>query len=170
MSFDDLKSFNGMKYSGMSVGAAHHWNYPNGTWEETKIAPNIWKIEFSSIKCRKVPAPEGSGVPLRTMYHWGLVCDQKVLKVSANEYETFMTGLKYKIGHKRPYWKDFSYRYTGQQTYRQRLISIFRNILVRLEAEEQRERDGSVEVATSLLSALSLVQLPDAQKLLGTVQ
>ncbi len=170
MAFDDVKEFNGQKYTGMAIGGVHHWIYPNGEWDEEKIAPDIWRIRFSSIKRRRVPAPEESGVPLRTMYHWGLVCDQKVLKVSANEYETAMSGLKYKIGHRRPHWRDFSYKYKGQPTYRQKMIRILKNILDQLEAEERREHEGSAEVATSLLSALSLVQSPDAQKLLGTVR
>jgi hypothetical protein len=170
MSFDDIKTFNGTKYSGMTVGGSHHWIYPNGEWKETKIAPDTWEIAFSSMKHRKVPAPDGSGVPLRTAYHWGIISDQKVLKVSANEYETIMSGLKYKIGHKRPHWRDFSYRYKGQPTYRQRVIEILKNTLERLEAEEQRERGGLVEAATGLISAMSLVQsqspnAPNVQKL-----
>lgn len=173
MSFDDIKTFNGQKYTGMTVGGVHRWNYPNGLWEETKIAPDLWKIEFSSIKCRKVPAPEGSGVPLRTMYHWFIMSDQRVLKVSADEYETLMTGLKVKVGHKRPYWKKWSYLYNGQPSYRQKLIEILRNTLERLEAEEQREQEGLAEVATGLISAMSLVQSPNApnvQKLQGIIQ
>jgi hypothetical protein len=46
---DDMKSFNGKKYTGMPVGLYHHWNYPNGEWEETKVEPDVWKIKFNSL-------------------------------------------------------------------------------------------------------------------------
>ena len=136
MSFDDLKSFNGMKYSGMSVGGAHHWNYPDGVWEETKVAPDRWKFKFTSHKRRQVPAPVGSGVPLKTQYHWYILGNQRVVKIDKDSYETVMEGMKYKIGHRRPYWKNFSYVYPGQITYRQKLIQIFREMLKQLEEEE----------------------------------
>jgi hypothetical protein len=136
MSFDDLKSFNGMKYSGMSVGGVHNWNYPDGVWEETKVAPDRWKFKFTSLKRRQVPAPVGSGVPLKTQYHWYILGDQRVVKIDKDSYETVMEGMKYKIGHRRPYWKNFSYVYPGQMTYRQKLIQIFREMLKQLEEEE----------------------------------
>jgi hypothetical protein len=47
-----------------------------------------------------------------------------------------MEGRKFKIGHRRPYWRNWSYAYPGQMTYRQRLIQIFRNVLQKLEEEE----------------------------------
>ncbi len=135
MSFDDLKAFNGKAYSGMRVGGSHLWQYPDGTWEETKIAPDKWSFRFSSIKRRKEAAPEGSGVPQGTEYHWYILADQKVRKVSANEYETMMTGLKLKIGHKRPYWKGFSYTYNGQPSYKQKLLTALKETVQRLEDE-----------------------------------
>jgi hypothetical protein len=138
MSFDDLKSFNGMKYSGMSVGGAHHWNYPDGVWDETKVAPDRWQFKFTSHKRRVVPSPVGSGVPLNTAYHWYVIADQKVVKIDKDTYETVMEGTKFKIGHRRPYWKNWSYTYTGQITYRQRLIQIFRDILQNLEELEMK--------------------------------
>lgn len=136
MSFDDTKVFNGRCYSGMSVGAGHLWNYPNGLWEETKITPDQWRIKFSSVKCRTNPAPEGSGAPLGTGYHWYIMADQCVKKVSKDEYQTLMEGLKFKIGHRRPYWKNWSYTYPEQPTYRQKLIGILRQTLQQLEADE----------------------------------
>ncbi|MDP2846545.1 MAG: hypothetical protein Q8N79_10820, partial [Candidatus Methanoperedens sp.] len=76
------------------------------------------------------------GVPLKTQYHWYIIGDQRVLKIDKDSYETVMEGMKYKIGHRRPYWKNFSYVYPGQITYRQKLIQIFRDMLKRLEEEE----------------------------------
>lgn len=136
MSFDDTKVFNGRCYSGMPVGGAHIWNYPHGLWEETKITPDQWRIKFSSVKCRTNPAPEGSGAPLGTGYHWYIMADQCVKKVSKDEYQTLMEGLKFKIGHRRPYWKNWSYTYPEQPTYRQKLIGILRQTLQQLEADE----------------------------------
>ncbi len=135
MTFDEIKWFNGQRYTGASVGSAHLWNYPNGVWEETKITPDQWRIKFSSVKCRTNPAPEGSGAPLGTGYHWYIMADQCVRKVSKDEYQTLMEGLKFKIGHRRPYWKNWSYTYPEQSSYRQKLIGILRQTLQQLEAD-----------------------------------
>ena len=48
--YDSVKEFNGQKYSGMMVGGKHSWNYKNGIWNETKVAPEKWKFEFSCNK------------------------------------------------------------------------------------------------------------------------
>jgi len=140
MAFDDLKEFNRKAYSGMRVGASLEWQYPDGTWEETKIAPDKWEFRFSSIKRRREAAPEGSGVETGSEYHWYIMADQMVKKVSANEYETMMTGLKLKIGHKRPYWKGFSYTYNGQQSYKQKLLTALKETVQRLENEKEVKR------------------------------
>lgn len=136
MSFDDLKEFNGKAYSGMRVGGSHFWQYPDGTWEETKIAPDKWSFRFSSIKRRREAAPEGSGVPQGTEYSWYILANQVVKKTTKDEYLTEMIGEKYKVGHKRPYWKGFSYTYQGQKTYRQKLIEVLKEALVKLEQQE----------------------------------
>lgn len=136
MAFNDTKLFNGKRYSGMSVGTGHLWNYPNGVWEETKVADDKWHIRFTSVKCRSKPAPEGSGCALGTGYHWYIMADQCVRKVSKDEYQTLMEGLKFKIGHRRPYWNNWSYTYPEQPTYRQKLIEVLRRTLQQLEADE----------------------------------
>ncbi len=153
MAFDDMKSFNGQKYTGMPVGLSHHWNYPNGEWEETKVAPDMWKIKFTSLKSRKTPAPEGSGVPLKTSYHWYIMADQCVTKTTKDDYQTAMEGLKFKIGHKRAYWKNWSYGYEGQPTYRQKLIGILQSALQQLILEEAYENPSSPVM--SLMQPLS---------------
>jgi len=51
-------------------------------------------------KRRAWHAPEGSGVPVGTEYHWCILADQNVRKVDANNYTTSTTGLKYKLAHK----------------------------------------------------------------------
>lgn len=144
--FDDLKVFNDQKYSGMAVGGEHHWIYPDGAWDEKKVAPDRWEFMFKSLKKRSKPSPEGSGAPNGTSYHWYILADQKVTKVSKDEYETLMQGLKFKVGHKRPYWKGFSYTYKDQKSYRQKLIEILRNMLLRLEQEEAQEHGAKVGI------------------------
>lgn len=136
MAFNDTKNFNGQRYTGVSVGGSHTWHYPDGLWEETKVAPDQWQIKFSSIKCRSKPAPVGSGAALGTGYHWFIIADQCVKKISADEYQTLMQGAKFKIGHRRPYWRNWSYTYPEQPTYRQRLIQVLRQTLEGLEADE----------------------------------
>ena len=44
-----------------------------------------------------------------------------------------MKGLKFKLGHKRPYWKTFSYNYPEQQTYKEKIITILEEILIDLK-------------------------------------
>src|SRR3972149_1518178 len=144
--FDDLKEFKGQKYSGMTVGGEHHWLYSDCVWDEKKIAPDRWEFAFKSLKRRSIPAPEGTGAPNGTSYHWYILADQKVIKVSKDEYETAMQGVKFKIGHKRPYWKGFSYTYKDQKSYRQRLIEILRDTLLRLEQEEAQEQCTKIEI------------------------
>jgi hypothetical protein len=67
---------------------------------EKKITPGQWDFNFSVDKRRAGNAPEGSGVPVGTEYHWYIVAHQIVKKVDANKYTTIMTGIKYKLAHK----------------------------------------------------------------------
>ena len=77
MSYDDLKTWhNGQIYKGMKVGGKHFWIYPNGKWNEVKVSPDRWSIEFTSEKRRKISAPFGSGVSVGTSYHWLIVGSQ----------------------------------------------------------------------------------------------
>src|SRR5436190_18665902 len=46
-------------------------------------------------------APEGSGVPVGTQYHWYVIAHQIVSKLNANDYSTSLTGFKFKLAHKR---------------------------------------------------------------------
>lgn len=139
--FDDIKVHNGKIYSGMPVGESHLWDYHNALWEETKILPDKWQMRFTATKHRRVDAPEGSGVPVGTSYHWYILADQVVKKTTANEYVTEMSGMKYKLGHRRPYWRGFSYTYPGQQTARQKLIQVLKETLDELEKQEMEEQN-----------------------------
>lgn len=74
--YDARKSFGGQLYSGMSVGSSHTWQYDPGEWRETKEEPDLWQIDFEVAKHRKRRAPEGSGAPVGTEYHWFIVAHQ----------------------------------------------------------------------------------------------
>ncbi|KAL1858124.1 hypothetical protein VTK73DRAFT_7938 [Phialemonium thermophilum] len=98
--YNELKTFHGQYYSGMAVGGSHTWNYDPGVWRETKEEPDLWKIDYRTNKRRARKAPQGSGAPVGTEYHWLIVAHQYVKKVDANTYETHLVGSKYKLAHK----------------------------------------------------------------------
>ncbi len=114
----------------------HQWLYPNGYWREKKIDTDKWKIKFTATKRRKQAAPNNTGAGKGTDFHWLILADQHGLKINNNEYETVMTGMKFKMGHKRPHWREFSYRYPEQQSYRQTLITKLETVLEQLKEEE----------------------------------
>lgn len=100
-SYEKFKEFGGKQYTGMQVGRSHKWFYDKGEWKETKITPDIWRIFYSVTKRRAGKAPPGSGVPVGTGYNWYIMAHQHVKKLNANDYTTILTGLKFKIAHKR---------------------------------------------------------------------
>ena len=145
--FDRLKEHNGKKYAGMKVGLSHNWDYPQGTWNETKVAPDLWEFEFDCIKQRHVAAPTGSGAPTDTEYHWFVAADQRVRKVDANAYATMMKGLKLKVGHKRPYWKAFSYEYPEQLSEQECKVQFLSQLITKIQNGgmiNERERDKAL--------------------------
>ncbi|KAL3491761.1 hypothetical protein BJX62DRAFT_236837 [Aspergillus germanicus] len=98
--YNALKSYKGQYYSGMAVGGSHTWNYDQGVWKETKEEPDLWRIDYRTNKRRARRAPQGSGAPVGTEYHWLIVGHQHVKKVDANTYETVLEGSKYKLAYK----------------------------------------------------------------------
>ena len=93
-SYNKPKDFEGRQYTGMAIGRTHHWNYDKADWKE-------WEFAYSTMKRRTGHAPEGSGVPVGTGYHWFIIAHQFVEKQNANDYTTQMVGLKLKLAHKR---------------------------------------------------------------------
>src|SRR5947209_9869352 len=132
VAYDDVKEFGGETYSGMAVGGEHTWLYPNGLWRETKVAPDRWDFTFNSIKERERSAPPGSGVPVGTQYHWYILAHQRVRKIDADSYTTLMSGVKYKIAHKRPHWRKWSSEYPDQPSESQKLSDVLEETLARL--------------------------------------
>lgn len=131
-SYDAPKTFGGRRYTGMKVGRSHKWYYDKGTWKETKVSPDEWKISYSVTKRRAGKAPEGSGAPVGTEYRWYILADQTVRKLNANDYGTTMQGLKFKIAHKRAETDKWS---ASEQAQRRRLIRLLQEMVRRLEAE-----------------------------------
>jgi hypothetical protein len=131
-SYNAVKEFEGRKYTGMRVGDSHSWYYRHGEWKETKVAPDKWEFTFAVNKRRKWNAPEGSGVPVGTEYHWYILADQNVRKLNANEYTTSMTGIKYKLAHRRAASGEWS---ANERAQLRKLITIFEENIIRLQHE-----------------------------------
>ena len=116
----------------MRVGGIHQWYYDKGEWKEKKITPDKWEFTYATNKRRAWQAPEGSGVPVGTEYHWYPLAHQNVRKLDANSYTTSMEGLKYKLAHKRAEkgkWSSTDY------AQKERLIQILEGLIERLKKE-----------------------------------
>jgi hypothetical protein len=130
--YNEYKEFQGRKYTGMKVGGTHHWYYDEGEWKERKVAPDKWEFTYNTNKRRAWQAPEGSGVPVGSEYHWYILAHQNVRKLDANRYTTSMTGLKYKLAHKRVNrWKWSS----TDNAQKEQLIRIFEGLITQLKEE-----------------------------------
>jgi len=136
MAYDDLKEHEGRLYSGMAVGGRHVWEYTGGLWDERKAAPDRWDFTFSSVKRRARSAPEGSGVPPGSQYHWYILAHQKVRKLDADAYETFMEGVKYKVAHRRPHWRGWSTEYPDHEPENVILARILEEQLTKLKTKD----------------------------------
>jgi hypothetical protein len=133
--YDEMKKFQGRSYTGMQVGRTHVWEYPDGEWRERKLTPDLWHFTYASSKHRKGRgAPEGSGVPVGTGYHWFIEANQFVEKLDANTYETFMEGLKHKVAHKRADWDTWSTERSGPSD-RARMVAILEEALASLKGQ-----------------------------------
>ena len=142
-SYDARKTWQGRSYTGMKVGRTHTWDY-EGQWKERKLGPDLWEVSFKATKARKGRgAPEGSGAPVGTEYHWFFVPTSQVArKMDANTYETHMEGLKWKLGFRPATSKTWDYEWgkTGE-TARQRAIRILDQTLADLKADERAKTD-----------------------------
>jgi hypothetical protein len=128
--YNQFKEFEGKKYTGMKIGRSHKWYYDKGEWKETKVTPDLWTISYAVTKRRAGHAPEGSGVPVGTEYHWYILAHQHVRKLNANDYTTALTGLKYKLAHKRA---DKDKWNISDKAQRKRLIKMLKDMIDQLE-------------------------------------
>src|SRR3954464_2695162 len=136
VSYNDFKEHEGQRYTGMKIGRSHKWHYDQGEWKEKKITPDLWQIGYAVNKRRAGRAPEGSGVPVGTEYHWYILAHQNTAKQTANDYTTTLTGLKFKIAHKRAGTEKWS---ATPRTQRKRMITFLRSVLADLEKQTERE-------------------------------
>ena len=130
--YNEFKTFEGQQYTGMKVGRSHKWYYDQGEWKERKITPDEWQFNYGVVKRRAGRAPEGSGVPVGTEYHWYILAHQNVRKLNANDYTTTMTGLKFKLAHKRFDKETWS---ASDKAQKRKLIKIFKTLIAQLERE-----------------------------------
>jgi hypothetical protein len=137
--YNSFKEFEGRRYTGMKIGRGHKWHYDPGVWTEKKITPDEWEVNYSVTKRRAGKAPEGSGVPVGTQYHWYIIAHQIVSKLNANEYSTSLTGAKFKLAHKRADKQTWS---ASAKAQRKKAVQLLRQIADELEqqlAEEERK-------------------------------
>src|ERR671925_1276272 len=139
VSYNDFKEHEGQRYTGMKIGRSHKWYYDRGEWKEKKITPDLWQIGYAVTKRRAGRAPEGSGVPVGTEYHWYILAHQNVAKQSANDYTTSLTGLKFKIAHRRAGSEKWS---ATPKTQRKRMITFLQSVIADLEKQIDRAGDA----------------------------
>ena len=130
--YNQFKHFGSQEYTGMKIGRSHKWYYDKGEWHETKITPDLWEISYNVTKRRAGHAPEGSGVPVGTEYHWFLLADQSATKLDANDYSTSMTGIKYKLAFKRAGKEKWNATSKAQ---RKRLVKLLQDFIIQLEKD-----------------------------------
>jgi hypothetical protein len=134
-SYNKVKMHDGQQYTGMAIGRSHKWYYDKGEWKERKVTPDRWELTYSVTKRRAGKAPEGSGVPVGTGYHWFILSHQFVEKLNANDYSTTMVGLKFKLAHKRADKDKWS---ASDKAQRKKLIEILKGLVVELEEEPKK--------------------------------
>lgn len=133
-SYDKAKEYKGERYTGMPVGRSHTWHYDSGLWKETKVTPERWELTYDVIKRRAGHAPEGTGVPVGTAYHWFILSHQYVEKLDANDYTTSMVGLKFKLAHRRADKGKWNASDKAQRTH---LIKILQDLIKELQREPE---------------------------------
>jgi len=131
-SYETIKQFNGKQYVGMQIGRSHKWYYDKGEWKDKKITPDLWEIHYAVTKRRAGKAPKGSGAPVGTGYHWYIMAHQEVIKLNADNYSTVLSGLKYKIAHKRAAKGSWSASAVAQ---RKTLLRFMKEMVAQLEKE-----------------------------------
>ena len=158
--YNEFKEFEGRRYTGMKVGRGHRWNYDPGVWTEKKVAPDRWEIDYAVTKRRAGKAPEGSGVPVGTGYHWYILAHQNVTKLNANDYSTSLKGMKFKLAHKRADKETWS---ASTQAQRRQLIKILQGVIQDLEHQMAAEAEGSVAKKTTAKTPRRVAAKPAAR-------
>lgn len=134
--YDRLKRHGGKGYSGMRVGGFHKWRYEEAEWRERKITPDEWEIFYQTPKHRAAKAPKESGAPVGTEYNWLIVSHQRVDKLDANTYMTYMEGKKFKVAHKRASKDKWS---ATEKTQRKHVIEYLEQVIDELKRAPESE-------------------------------
>lgn len=132
--YNTFKEYGGAAYTGMAVGRSHKWNYDKGVWRETKITPDLWELTYDVIKRRAGHAPEGTGAPVGTGYHWFILSHQYVKKLNANDYSTSMSGLKFKLAHKHATKANWS---ASDNAQRKALIKLLKDVIAQIQSQPE---------------------------------
>jgi hypothetical protein len=132
--YDEFKQFEGQRYTGMRVGRTHKWYYDRGEWREKKVTPDLWQISYAVKKRRAGQAPDGSGVPVGTDYHWLILAHQNVERLDANVYDTSLTGMKFKVAHRRAGAEKWS---AGEKARRRRMIKFLEQMIRELKDQDK---------------------------------
>ena len=130
--YNEWKNFEGQRYTGMKIGSHHKWYYDQGVWRERKMTPDEWTFDFAVKKRRAGKAPKGSGVPVGTEYHWYILAHQNVKKLNANIYSTALSGIKFKVAHKRAENGKWS---TTPATQKKRIIRFLEEMIEQLKSQ-----------------------------------
>jgi hypothetical protein len=80
-----------------------------------------------------------------TEYHWYVLAHQNVTKLNANDYTTSMTGLKFKIAHKRAGSEKWS---ATPRTQRKRMITFLQGVIDDLRKQSDFGEDLLAERGT----------------------
>lgn len=140
--YNKFKEYKGKRYSGMKVGGTHKWHYDKGEWKERKKTPDEWDVFYQTQKSRAGKAPEGSGAPVGTGYNWLIVAHQRVEKLDANNYMTYLDGKKFKVAHLRA---DKGKWNITEKTQRTKVIEFLEKVISDIkEADEDEEIPYSV--------------------------
>jgi hypothetical protein len=78
-------------------------------------------------------------VPVGTEYDWYIVAHQVARKLNANDYATSMTGLKFKVAHKRADSEKWN---SSEKTRRKRLIQFLEARIEELKKDPEAEGEG----------------------------
>lgn len=81
-------------------------------------------------------------MPVGTEYHWYILAHQHVRKLNANSYATTLTGLKYKLAHKRFDKQKWNVTDANQ---RKRLVKLLKQILSGLEKDWVDTRAAAIK-------------------------
>ena len=135
--YNTTKDFKGKRYTGMSVGAKHHWNYSDARFDLSSIGgpdpnsrlgmltPVTSSMAYESVKSRLNAAPIGSGAAVDTVYHWFIVSELNFTEPG----KATLRGPKYKLGHKRPHWNKFSSEYAGNTPVPAKRVEVLKDLL-----------------------------------------